>query len=99
MLSLLLAQHRATGLNIAGMFRIFQGLGMPLWARLTAALFIALLFIFVPAFAAPDDDFLAARDAFNARNSARLDQYANKLQEHPLAPFVRYWQLAQSRCR
>ncbi|MDP1683571.1 MAG: transglycosylase SLT domain-containing protein [Burkholderiales bacterium] len=67
---------------------------MPLLARLTAALFIALQFIFLPAFAASDDDFLAARDAFNARNSARLDQYASKLQEHSLAPFVRYWQLS-----
>lgn len=48
----------------------------------------------MPASAAPDDDFLAARDAFNARNSARLDQYAAKLQHHLLAPFVHYWQLS-----
>ncbi|MBI5752745.1 MAG: lytic transglycosylase domain-containing protein [Hydrogenophilales bacterium] len=67
---------------------------MPRITQFTAALFIALQFIFVPAFAAPDDDFLAARDTFNARNGARLDQYARKLQEHPLAPFVHYWQLS-----
>ena len=48
----------------------------------------------VPAFAAPDDDFLAARDAYNAHHSARLDQFAAKLQHHLLAPFVQYWQLA-----
>jgi soluble lytic murein transglycosylase len=49
---------------------------------------------FAPAFAAPDDDFLAARDAYNAHHSARLDQFAAKLQHHLLAPFVQYWQLA-----
>lgn len=76
------------------MVRIFQGLGMPRIKQLTAALFIALQFIFASAFAAPDDDFLAARDAFNARNGARLDQYARKLQGHALAPFVQYWQLS-----
>lgn len=50
--------------------------------------------LWVPAYASPDDDFLAARDAYNAHNSARLDQYAAKLQHHLLAPFVQYWQLA-----
>ncbi len=94
MLSLSLAQHRAAGLNIAGMFIIHQGLGMSRLARIAAAIFIALPFFFAPAFAAPDDDFLAARDAFNARNSIRLDQSARKLQGHPLAPFAQYWQLS-----
>ena len=54
----------------------------------------ALQLVFSPALAAPDDDFLAAREAFNARNSARLDQLAQKLQGHLLAPFVQYWQLS-----
>ena len=37
---------------------------------------------------------MAARDAFNARNSTRLDPLATKLQNHLLAPFVQYWQLS-----
>lgn len=94
MLSLSLAQHRATGLNIAGMFKFFQDLGQLRNKSLTVALFIILQSIFASAFATPDDDFLAARDAFSARNSARLDQYAGKLQGYPLAAFVRYWQLS-----
>ena len=54
---------------------------------------IALQLLFATALAAPDDDFLAARDAFNARNNSRLNQLAPKLQSHELAPFVHYWQL------
>ena len=46
------------------------------------------------ALAAPEDDLLAARDAFNARNIARLNQYTQKLQGHPLEAFARYWQLS-----
>ena len=56
--------------------------------------FIALQLVFVPAFAAPDDDFLAARDAYIARNASRLEQYAHKLKNHALASFVQYWQLS-----
>ena len=56
--------------------------------------FIALQLVFVPAFAAPDDDFLAARDAYIARNASRLEQYEHKLKNHALASFVQYWQLS-----
>lgn len=54
-----------------------------LWACLTGAVQ-----------ANADDDFLAARDAYIARNAARLDQYARKLQNSVLAPWVQYWQLS-----
>ena len=95
MLSLFsLALRCASGLNIAGMVRIFQGLDVPRITQFSVALFIALQVIFTPALAAPDDDFLAARDAYVARNSLRLDQYARKLQGHLLAPFAQYWQLS-----
>ena len=76
------------------MVRIFQGLDVPRIAQFSVALFIALQVIFTPALAAPDDGFLAARDAYVARNSLRLDQYARKLQGHLLAPFAQYWQLS-----
>lgn len=76
------------------MVRIFQGLGKPRITHLSATLFISLQCIFIPAFAAPDDDFLAAREAFVTRNSPRLDEYAQKLQGHTLAPLAQYWQLS-----
>ncbi len=76
------------------MVRIFQGLGKPLIKQYCAAFFIALPLIYAPAFATQDDDFLAARDAFNTRNSTRLEQYARKLPGHPLAVFAQYWQLS-----
>ena len=76
------------------MVRIFQGLGKPRISLLTVGLFISLQFIFSPAFAAPDDDFLAARDAYIARNNLRLEQYARKSSAHALAPFTQYWQLS-----
>ena len=43
--------------------------------------------------AAPDDDFLAAREAFQAGAAARLDTYAKRLNGHLLEPYVAYWQL------
>lgn len=46
------------------------------------------------AHASADSDFLAARDAYIARNAPRLDQYARKLQNYVLAPWVQYWQLS-----
>jgi len=67
---------------------------LPFPARILSIGLLALQLVFAPAQAAPDDDFLAARDAYNARNGARLDAFAGKLQGHVLAPFVQYWQLA-----
>jgi len=61
----------------------------------TATLTLTLaLMLPLRAAAAPEDDLLAARDAFNARNAARLTQYAQKLRGHPLEVFARYWQLS-----
>ena len=93
MLSLTLAQPCAAGCNIAGMSRISQGRTGLFLARCLWFVWLAFEVVFAPARAASDDDFLAARDAFQVRNSARLDQLAPKLQDHLLAPFVRYWQL------
>jgi len=76
------------------MSRNSQGRKPPFPARIFSIALLALQLVFAPAFAAPDDDFLAARDAYNAHNGARLDQLAAKLQGHTLAPFVKYWQLA-----
>ena len=93
MLSLWLTQYCAAAYNIAGMNRISQHVPRHFTVIFFCIGLIALQLIFAPARAAPDDDFLAARDAFNARNSARLDQLALKLQSHLLAPLVQYWQL------
>ncbi len=53
-----------------------------------------LLLIFTSTSAASqDDDFIAARQAFQAGNSAHLDTYAQRLQGHVLEPYVAYYQL------
>ncbi len=44
--------------------------------------------------AALDDDFLAAREAFQAGNAVRLETHAQRLQGHLLEPYVAYWQLS-----
>ena len=44
--------------------------------------------------AALDEDFLAARDAYEANNAARLETHARRLQGHLLEPYVGYWQLS-----
>jgi len=44
--------------------------------------------------AALDEDFLAARDAYEANNAARLDTHARRLKGHLLEPYVAYWQLS-----
>jgi len=41
-----------------------------------------------------DDDFLAAREAFQAGDAARLETHAQRLQGHLLEPYVAYWQLS-----
>lgn len=76
------------------MSRISQGRTSPFPVRIFSIGLLALQLVFASAQAAPDDDFLAARDAYNARNGARLDQFAGKLQGHVLTPLVQYWQLA-----
>ncbi len=45
--------------------------------------------------AAPDDEFLAAREAFRTGNAARLDKHAAGLKGHLLESYVLYWQLSQ----
>lgn len=51
--------------------------------------------LFAPAIsgAAPEDDFLAARDAYRAGDSRKLDFYASRLKNYVLEPYVAYWQL------
>ena len=44
--------------------------------------------------AALDEDFLAARDAYQANNAARFETHARQLQGHLLEPYVAYWQLS-----
>jgi soluble lytic murein transglycosylase len=44
--------------------------------------------------AALDEDFLAARDAYEANNPSRLETHARRLQGHLLEPYVAYWQLS-----
>lgn len=44
--------------------------------------------------ATPEEDLLAAREAYLARDGNRLGQLARKLENHPLAAFARYWQLS-----
>lgn len=39
-----------------------------------------------------DSDFLAARQAFQAGDAKRLDDYARRLQRHALWPYVEYYQ-------
>jgi soluble lytic murein transglycosylase len=44
--------------------------------------------------AALDEDFLAAHEAFQSNNAARLETHARRLQGHLLEPYVAYWQLS-----
>ncbi len=39
----------------------------------------------------PDDDFLAAREAFRVGDIAKLESYAARLNNHPLEPYIAYW--------
>ncbi len=56
------------------------------------SLFILLL---IPSlsWADQDSDFLSARDAFQAGNSARLATFAARLQDSPLEPYITYYKL------
>jgi soluble lytic murein transglycosylase len=55
-----------------------------------------LLILSAPAFAAvnADKEFLGAYDAYRAGNAMNLARHAKYLEEHPLKPWVDYWQLA-----
>ena len=44
--------------------------------------------------AALDEDFLAAREAYQSNNAARLETHARRLQGYLLEPYVAYWQLS-----
>ena len=59
---------------------------------------IVLLGLCLPfwAAAAPEDDVLAARDAYQAGNVGRLAEAVRRLDGHPLAAIARYWQLSLS---
>jgi len=70
-----------------------RSLLIPRVAARVATLLVAL--VAAPALSQPTDaDFLAARDAFRAGDSARLDGVAPRLRGHLLEPYVAYWQIA-----
>ncbi len=54
-----------------------------------------LILLFIPSFSRADidADFMTARDAFRAGNSARLSAVYPRLKETPLEPYVTYYQL------
>jgi len=56
-------------------------------------LFCFCLCVSAVAFADQDADFLAARDAYRAGNSAKLAQLAKPLKNHPLEIYLSYYQL------
>jgi soluble lytic murein transglycosylase len=58
-----------------------------------AWLLCAQLCFSMAAAATPDDEFVAAREAFRAGDALRLERYARNLGEHPLEPYVAYWRL------
>jgi soluble lytic murein transglycosylase len=62
--------------------------------RRSAALALVLAGSLAAAHAQPTDaDFAAARDAYRAGDSARLERIAPRLKGHLLEPYVTYWQL------
>ena len=56
-------------------------------------LLIALLLIPFGASADQDSDYLAARDAYRAGNSARFEVFAARLNSSPLEPYLAYYRL------
>lgn len=52
-----------------------------------------LLFIPAVSMANPDEDFLAAREAFQKGNSAQLERMISRLKDSPLEPYLSYYQL------
>src|SRR5947207_7572828 len=59
------------------------------WSVVAALLW----FVSGPASAQSDTDFLAAKDAFERGDRARLDVLAPGLKSHLLASYVMYWQI------
>ena len=55
---------------------------------------LLLLALTSAASASQDDDFMAARQAFQSGNAARLETYAKRLQGHVLEPYASYYQLS-----
>jgi soluble lytic murein transglycosylase len=57
--------------------------------------FLLLAFLLIPAIATADqdDDFMAAREAYRAGNSVRLEEIAERLKNTPLEPYLTYYQL------
>jgi soluble lytic murein transglycosylase len=69
---------------VLGTFRTTQ--------KLLVGALVALFSISIWA-ANPDEDFLAARDAFRTGDGRKLDLYAQRLKGYILEPYVTYWQL------
>jgi soluble lytic murein transglycosylase len=65
---------------------------LPLFAALLLGLGVATAEPPTP-FIASDADFVAARAAYERGDAAKLDVLAGRLVDHPLAPYVAYWQL------
>ncbi len=61
--------------------------------RHVAGLLLAGLLAAGTAIAAPDDDFMAAREAFRVGNAAKLAEFSRKLKGYPLEPYLQFWQL------
>lgn len=57
--------------------------------------YLLLILLFIPAVATagPDEDFLAAREAYRSGDSARLEKLAGSLRNTPLEPYLSYYQL------
>ena len=66
----------------------------PLSSTFTRSAAILALCLSFAAFGQPTDgDFAAARDAYRAGDSARLERLAPRLKGHLLEPYVAYWRL------
>ncbi|HEY3181124.1 MAG TPA: transglycosylase SLT domain-containing protein [Casimicrobiaceae bacterium] len=59
----------------------------------SALLALLLWLVAAPAFAQSDAEFLAAKNAFEHGDVAKLDALATGLKGHLLAPYVMYWQI------
>ena len=62
-------------------------------SAVSAVAFLFFSFTALDAHAAPDDRFLAARDAAKAGDKAKLERLAPELQGHELDVYVDYWRL------